>query len=948
MAAASGTEIPNALPETLSEKRVATNIERTRKRNQLRLEVADTSDRSIIGESTAETGGKERGERKRREREAKRRPRTHLVDVASSFFKPAIAGPNDWFTPPAWLLATIADIASTEPRVPKKSPITFENTEEAAEANEKILKFYDYNVDALISDNLESTLGYGSEFRPLSQLEPLLGGHPNFKGLSQVLSNGMSYNFGRELDDLTKRTELRKLLSRGNHKSAQDFPGKVTDLLTKDVTHGFAIPIPTRTIELIPNAAVQPLGLARQWTTDEKGRRIEKFRMTQDLSFSSSREGPPVSINSRIDMSTYSEMVFGWCLPRILHFVVALRNMFPLVGILIAKYNYSDAYRRIAHSASAAAQTIAVHGRRGFLSLRLTFGGAPNPPTWTNFSEIVTDLSNEISLCEDWDPEQLHSPAQPILPKTKRLPPHVPFAPGRPLAVHIPLNGNRSGRVDDFIDDLVNTYLDTPENAKFQPHVVPLAMHVTSRPHAGDDREPITRRPLLSLPKLLAEGNPAEVQTVLGWTIDTRRLRIALPDDKFIAWRDDMHRIGTQRGGEFHEIDTLVGRLNHTSFVIPMSRHFMGRLRGVLEPRLHKNKKVTLGAEVLEDFKLWKEILLRAHAGIPINLIVTREPDRVCWSDACPAGMGGYSLSGRAWRLRLPAGHPLRGHSGINNLLEFTAMVVNVWLECIDAAPGSLPCILALGDSTSAIGWLFKSSKLEAIHGAGHDAHLFVARQLATVLIDHEACLASQHIKGEMNVVADLLSFSGTSERGKPHPLAEDEPPNDVLTQRFLFELTEQVPAAFNISQLPSELLSFVTRALQIAALSLGVAKSPETRTTTGSGVGGRVSAPSTDKPTIPYLLSYPTTNPNFLSKRSYTVTGQLPGRTRAGLTETVRNQWYQALSAKPLATWQRRFGAISNKAPCTSRGEPSCAHSLPPSSKLSPTKTLPQTNSEP
>ena len=172
---------------------------------------------------------------------------------------------------------------------------------------------------------------------------------------------------------------------------------------------------------------------------------------------------------------------------------------------------------------------------------------------------------------------------------------------------------NRSGRVDDFIYDLINTYIDAPENAKFQPHVASLAMLdvTSSRPQAGDEWEPITRRPLLSIPKLLAEGSPAEVQTVLGWDIDTRRLRIALPDeDKFIAWLDNMHRICANKGGKFHEIETrLVDRLSHTSFVIPMSRHFMGRLRGVLEPRLHKSKQVTLGTEVLEDFKLWKEIL---------------------------------------------------------------------------------------------------------------------------------------------------------------------------------------------------------------------------------------------------------------------------------------------------------------------------------------------------
>ena len=98
------------------------------------------------------------------------------------------------------------------------------------------------------------------------------------------------------------------------------------------------------------------------------------------------------------------------------------------------------------------------------------------------------------------------------------------------------------------------------------------------------------------------------------------------------------------------------------------------------------------------------------------SLIVTREPDRICWSDACHFGLGGYSISERAWRLQLPLGHP-----GINNLLEFTAMVVNVWLECLDAPDDAQPCVLAIGDSTSGTGWLFKTSKLEATPGEEHD-----------------------------------------------------------------------------------------------------------------------------------------------------------------------------------------------------------------------------------
>ena len=43
--------------------------------------------------------------------------------------------------------------------------------------------------------------------------------------------------------------------------------------------------------------------------------------------------------------------------------------------------------------------------------------------------------------------------------------------------------------------------------------------------------------------KLIAEGTPAEVQTVLGWLLDTHQLQIQLPADKFIAWTADIAAI---------------------------------------------------------------------------------------------------------------------------------------------------------------------------------------------------------------------------------------------------------------------------------------------------------------------------------------------------------------------------------------------------------------------
>ena len=329
---------------------------------------------------------------------------------------------------------------SNEPgRIPDKPPFQFESTPEAAAANAKLLASFNYDLELVIENFTTTTLGYGSEFRPTAQLQPLIGRHPNFNSLANVINNGMDYVFTRELDKTTQRKEMLTILARGNHKSAQELPEQVTKLLNKDVTHGFSIPLPVEIVKLIPNAGVQPLGLASQWTIDEEGERIAKHRLTQDLTFSSNKTGPPVSINSRIDMSAYTEMIFGWCLPRILHFVVALRLLHPGLLILIAKYDYSDAYRRIAHSARAATQTIATQGPLAYLSLRLTFGGSPNPPTWCMFSEIVTDLANEISLCNDWDPLLLHSPVQPTVPEPIRVPASVPIAKARDMAVTGPI-----------------------------------------------------------------------------------------------------------------------------------------------------------------------------------------------------------------------------------------------------------------------------------------------------------------------------------------------------------------------------------------------------------------------------------------------------------------------------------------------------------------------------
>jgi hypothetical protein len=119
---------------------------------------------------------------------------------------------------------------------------------------------------------------------------------------------------------------------------------------------------------------------------------------------------------------------------------------------------------------------------------------------------MVTDLANKIANCSDYEPKLLASPSQPETPARKLSSSTAPLAMALSLAVCAPVT--HTARVDSYIDDLINCFLDTEENREKQPHVVPLAMHCTSRPHAGDD-EPITRRDIVSGPKLIAEGAPA-------------------------------------------------------------------------------------------------------------------------------------------------------------------------------------------------------------------------------------------------------------------------------------------------------------------------------------------------------------------------------------------------------------------------------------------------------
>jgi hypothetical protein len=223
--------------------------------------------------------------------------------------------------------------------------------------------------------------------------------HPVYSFFRDILSLGMSCKFTTELTKEQRLKELNANIDRGNHKSAKSEPDKVTSLLAKDVEHRFSLPVLPELAQKLIGALVQPCGMVRQFALNASGGRELKTRLTQDLSHSITDEN--ISVNDRIDMSQYADMICGWCLGCIIHFIVAMRLQHPHTRIFLSKYDYSDAYPQVAHSAKAAVQSIIIFGQVAYIALHLTFGGSPNPPTWCAFSEMVSDLSNEIPLCAD-------------------------------------------------------------------------------------------------------------------------------------------------------------------------------------------------------------------------------------------------------------------------------------------------------------------------------------------------------------------------------------------------------------------------------------------------------------------------------------------------------------------------------------------------------------------
>jgi hypothetical protein len=673
-------------------------------------------------------------------------------------------------------------------------PFIFEMTDEAATHNTKVLETYNFDFQKMLASQTRTPLGVGSEFRRPEILEPLLCRHPLWDHLKEMLMHGAILPL-EEMTDTDRQEDIEFHLQRGNHKSCVTHCDLARTLLLDDVVHGFSLPLQADCVTKIPKASLAPLGVQFQKTVDETGKTVPKYRITHDQTF----QGPTgKSVNVRTQKDKLPPCVYGRVLLRLTHYIVDMRAKHPGKRILLGKYDLKAAYRRAHLSGPSIAECLTIFEDRLYASLRFTFGGTPFPYLWSVHSEILGDLANDLIQCNAWDHKTLKSPLQELLPAPLRTDSDAPFAAAKPMAVTMPQNDR--GIVDVYLDDLPPVCVDINDNAERCAAAVPLAIHIMGRP--VEPSEPIPRDELLSIKKTLGEGQMAETRIVLGWSFNTRNLTIELPPEKHFNWLQDLDNHTSMRTVEVEKLDTTVGRLNHVGIILPPSRHFISRLRSLVEFSKRKNRRwVRLPRRVKDDINLFKEILTITLGGISMNNIVFRTPTHVYRSDASSLGLGGHNLAtGAAWRFKLP---PDILQSVTLNTLEFIGCLITLWIDITHGRTPPESCILSQTDSTSADGWLYKSN----FDPSSAKTQLTVARKLASIIIKADCCLYSQWFPGELNVVSDILS--------RRFDLTDDE-----LVSFVLHTCPSQVPSGIKILSLPTEIDCWLTCLLLTARSS--------------------------------------------------------------------------------------------------------------------------------
>ncbi len=276
-----------------------------------------------------------------------------------------------------------------------------------------------------------------------------------------------------------------------------------------------------------------------------------------------------------------------------------------------------------------------------------------------------------------------------------------------------------------------------------------------------------------------------------------------------------------------------------------------------------------------------------------MNSLAFRAPNRIYYSDSCPAGLGEYSDEGHAWRFQVPTNLQFRA---TNNLLEYLAAIITPWVDILAGRLNSGDCALSMTDSTTAEGWMQKSNFDEF----GEDplqasARADTARHHAQLFMDKNIKGYSQWFPGKLNNVADALS-------------REWHHSTDELTIFLHHHFPQQMPTHFVISPLPNKISCWLILLLQRLPVNERLREEHTMMKLNLGDVG---------KNTASLLAAATSTRIASPSRNKSSCSGRLPWLSEMDGSRTKNMEhWLKAQSEVPSLMWYRPSGQRGDRIP--------------------------------
>jgi hypothetical protein len=167
-------------------------------------------------------------------------------------------------------------------------------------------------------------------------------------------------------------------------------------------------------------------------------------------------------------------------------------------------------------------------------------------------------LINTILTSDDWNPlKNFASDSQHLIPPKCTLPDDIPFGIGCNLIVDIPVD--LRGTVDIYIDNFIGLTVDLKGSDNTTCLKCAPLLGLTVILQKVLPFEPLPQDDMDARAKLVAETGLSEQKVILGWFLNLRRMTIALPENKFIAYSNAIHEM-FDRGWTTHgELELNIG-----------------------------------------------------------------------------------------------------------------------------------------------------------------------------------------------------------------------------------------------------------------------------------------------------------------------------------------------------------------------------------------------------